>query len=133
VNVEFFGKVINLHGLWDYGILERWNNDTNFATNHLQALIDAEPFIIEQYLSEMDVEKWADESFHIVKHTVYDFTDSSNNGSQNLAFSYQQGMPIGQTIIPKLGKAYYDKALPIIKQRLIAAAVRLAAIIETYL
>lgn len=82
----------------------------------------------------MDPITWADESFGYVLSTVYNFTESDvpktryhkRKGKNNLELN--EILNIESDIY--LGDAYYDRNIPIVKQRLIAAGVRLGALLN---
>jgi len=115
VEVEFFDRRMNLHAVWDEGIIERWNNDFESATQELESMIAANTTQVNRYLKVVDPVIWANESFTYVLDTVYDFNVSSKGA------------------LPRLGSAYYDRNLPIVKQRLIAAGVRLGQLLNKIL
>jgi len=111
VIVDFFGKQTNLHSVWDTYIISKWNADEASGTAELEDYIAKNPDVVKQYLASMDSSVWANESFQYVRTTCYSYNIS--NG------------------VPQLEQSYYDINLPIIKQRLIAAGVRLAQAINT--
>jgi len=113
VQVEFYNKKANLHEVWDVLMIQRWNSDYQSATQELETMMANNPSQVKQYLSHMDPVYWANESFGYVLTTVYDF--SSNEA------------------VPSLGDVYYNRNLPIVKQRLIAAGVRLGQLLNNIL
>jgi len=127
VKVSFYGEDTNLHAVWDDKIIQRWNSDYSSATTELEDMIENEPALVQQYLSRMNPITWADESFAYVLSTCYNFTDS------DLGLFDADGL--SEDFLPKqdpqLGDAYYNRNLPIVKQRLIAGGVRLAALLDT--
>jgi len=101
-------------------MIQKWDNNLSHAISDLEDMISQEPDLIQQYLSQMDPMIWADESFHYVLTTVYNFsTHEPKKYFENVAAD------------PHLGKAYYDRNLPIVQQRLIAGGVRLAQLLNT--
>jgi len=114
VKVTFFGTKTDLHAVWDTGIITHWKKDWTEASAALQAMIQQEPDLVKQYESDTDPRDWANESFQYVRTVCYNFTTPSDG-------------------VPKLGEVYYDDNLPIIQQRLIAAGVRLAVVLNTVL
>jgi len=113
VNVKFFGKATNLHSLWDSGILDKWGKGVNNAVAFLEELATSDPALVKMFESNMDPMSWGSESFADVKKVCYDF------GSKDP--------------VPDLGDAYYARALPIVQRRLLAAAVRLAKLVNSVL
>jgi len=109
VKVEFFNKKGNLHQVWDEFIIQRWNSDYQSATSELEAMIAQNPDQVNKYLRVTDPILWANESFGYVLSTVYDYPSTN------------------------LGTTYYDRNLPIVKQRLIAAGVRLGQLLNNIL
>jgi len=115
VKVTFFGKSANLHEVWDTLMIERWTYSYYELASDLEALIQEEPAIVNQYLAVSNPNKWANESFEYVRTDVYDFT------------------PNLKTRAVSLGSWYDSRNLPIVKQRLIAASVRLAQLLNSIL
>jgi len=113
VKADFFGKKTNLHACWDTNMIERWNSDLDSAVQFLEEMIQNEPALVNKYLSDMNPVDWADESHGYVISTVYNFT--TQNGEA------------------QIDQEYYATNLPIIYQRLIAAGVRLAQVLENIL
>jgi len=117
VKVTFFDKKANLHEVWDTLMIERWTPDYQTLASDLETLIQQEPSLVKQYMAVTDPNKWANESFEYVRTDVYNFTPST-------------GALPGEV---SLGQWYYSMNLPIVKQRLIAAGVRLAALLNSIL
>lgn len=122
VKVTFYGEDTNLHAVWDDKMIERWNSDWNSATQELEDMIENEPSLVKQYLSRMNPITWADESFDYVQSTCYNFTSD-----EMIPHYISKKAPV------PLGDAYYNRNLPIVKQRLIAAGVRLGAVLNAVL
>jgi len=112
VDVKFYGEKTNLHKVWDDLIIERWNSDWQSGTQELEVMISNNPNQVQKYLSDMNPVHWANESFGYVLSTVYNFQSGAD---------------------PDLGDAYYNTNLPIVKQRLIAAGVRLGQLLNNIL
>jgi len=112
VQVTWYGTETNLHKVWDDEIIASWDNDWEDAVNQLQTIMQSEPSTVKYYASITDPSTWADESFQYVQSTCYNFTGSERQE-------------------PSLGDVYYNRNLPIVQQRLIAAGVRLATLINT--
>jgi len=103
-DVTWFGKTKNLHKIWDEEIIRRYEDKTDDLVSAMHKIIEDEPDKIKEYEEVESPALWANESFTEVLNNVYDFES------------------------PALGKEYYEKNLPIVQQRLVAAAVRLAAL-----
>eukprot|EP01087_Luapelamoeba_hula_P012604 TRINITY_DN351_c0_g1_i1.p1 TRINITY_DN351_c0_g1~~TRINITY_DN351_c0_g1_i1.p1 ORF type:complete len:288 (-),score=31.80 TRINITY_DN351_c0_g1_i1:26-889(-) len=116
VRVKFFDTYTNLHTVWDDMIIERWVREESDLAADLIQLIASSPSQVQQYLSVTDPAAWANESFQLVRNDVYNFVPSNFNAT--LAKD------------PELGTWYYNQNLPVVKQRLMAAAVRLAALLN---
>jgi len=102
IRVNWYGQDTNLHAVWDVSIIQKYNPDfTSFAAELVTGLKSYNP-----YGNTTDPLAMGDESFYWVQNLVYDFT------GQNL------------------GDAYYQMALPLVKERLSAAGYRLALTIE---
>jgi len=114
VKVDFYGTSTNLHAVWDTKIIEQWDTNWTDAVSQLEQIMQSEPSTIKHYLRATNPITWADESFGYVLSTVYNFTDSEYS---------MRGEP-------QLGDTYYHRNLPIVQQRLIAAGVRLGAILN---
>jgi len=108
VSVTFFGTRSNLHKVWDDDIILRWHKDVDSAVTELQAYINNNPDVVQEYVSYTNPIEWADESWAFTTSVVY----------------------VG---IPTLGETYYDSNLPIIQQRLVAAGVRLGNLFNNVL
>jgi hypothetical protein len=118
VKVDWFSSETNLHEVWDDKIIQKWNSDYSSAASELEQWISDNPDEVKQFLSNMDPVSWADESFQYVRTTCYNY-GSSDDAAEVAAER------------PRLGTAYYDRNLPIVKQRLVAAGVRLAAVLNS--
>jgi len=102
IRVSWYGQITNLHSVWDVNIIQKWNSDyTSAATELLEMIKQNDP-----YTNTTDALAMGTESLYWVEHLVYDFTSTN------------------------LGDAYYDLSLPLVKERLAAAGVRLAAILD---
>jgi hypothetical protein len=121
VRVYWFSGETNLHEVWDDKIIQKWNSDYSSAAQELEQWISDNPDEVTQFLSNMDPVSWADESFQYVQNTCYNFGSSEEN----------EGEAAKVGAYPRLGTAYYDRNLPIVKQRLVAAGVRLAALLNS--
>jgi len=101
------------------------NNDWTWAANQLEELISMsnETQLVKQYLKSSNPIDWANESFGYVRSTCYNFSTVDTRVHHH---------PIIQSE-PDIGPAYYDRNQPIVVQRLIAAGVRLAALLNRVL
>jgi hypothetical protein len=121
VKVTFYGEATNLHKVWDDNMIWRWegSNDWTWGAQQLEQLMENsnETAFIKQYLSDMNPIDWANESFQYVLDTCYNFTDSRGAHKRDHALS----------------EVYYNRNLPIVFQRLIAAGVRLGKLLNSIL
>jgi len=129
VQVTFYGESTNLHKVWDDNMIWRWEGENNWSwgAEQLENIIQAanETNLIDEYLSDMNPIDWASESFFYVRTTCYNYTGDENE-IPSISYSFKR-----QT--PALGEYYYNHNLPIVFQRLIAAGVRLASLLNTVL
>ena len=124
VKADFFGYETNLHAVWDDSfIIKAWNNDYQQATSALESMIQQEAQMVNNYVSIVDPVLWANESFSYVLQDVYTFT--TNNGGKKLQVEY-----FNINLEADIGDEYYNANLPIVQQRLIAAGVRLANLLN---
>jgi hypothetical protein len=105
VKVTWEGTATNLHAVWDEKIIQKWVSTFEEGTKELEQMLTDQPHLWDKYTQTMDPTDWANESFDHVKTDVYDFTGHS------------------------LGDEYYNQHLPIVKDRLLAAGVRLAQLL----
>jgi hypothetical protein len=111
--VNYMGTTTNLHSVWDTYIINTWNSNYQSATKDLEQMISENPSTVQQYLNVMDPNQWADESHYYVMTACYNYT--TVNG-------------VGQ-----LDENYYEDNIGIIQWRLIAAGVRLGALLNDLL
>jgi hypothetical protein len=110
LQVRFFGEGTNLHQVWDFQVIERHSIDEHEWRRILESAIDRKTLSLWSRGSEID---WANESLEAAR----------------LAYrSPQTGAPLKPGA--RLDEAYYEFALPLVKQRLAQSAVRLATILN---
>jgi len=126
VQVSWFGRNTNLHSVWDTSIIQRYESSVPALVRDLLSFIQQNPALVQRYLSVMDPVGWVDESFQIVKKDVYDFVDESPN-----VLSTEEEDAATAPIV--LGEKYYQHNIPIVKERIVAAGVRLAALLNSML
>jgi len=112
ITCYFYGKKTELHAVWDTGIIANYNYDWSVWSTLLTNMIKSNSSLIPDYTKSMDPSTWADESFDYVRNDVYNY-DPSSTGDY-----------------PDLGDAYYKHNLPIVTERLVAAAIRLSALLN---
>ena len=98
------------------------------ASEELMDYIKANPSVVQQYTSNMDPVEWANESFQFVRTNCYNYTTGPDGGK---IYKIRSRLLIRS--VPQLGDAYYDENLPVVKERLVAAGVRLAKVLNTVL
>jgi len=95
-------------------------------------MIQEEPNIIKEYLSVMNPIDWANESYTFVTTDVYHFNMTEiNNLKPKQDRNVINSVNIDDQAVPELGEWYYEQNLPIVKQRLIAAGVRLGSLMNS--
>jgi hypothetical protein len=108
--VRFFDRGTNMHSLWDSWIIERVSRDEEYWLKELTDLPSPQN---AQDLSADTVEDWATESLLAAREAYVD--------------------PVtGNRIKPgtKLGLDYHNKNLPVVKDRMNRAAMRLARVLN---
>lgn len=116
VAITFFNKTGNLHSFWDSMMLQRGNINWQTLSSNLKGVIRRNPGLVEHYLSVMNGEIWANESFQIVRNNVYKFTE----------FQKFNDFEAGEVI----SEWYFNTNLPIAEERILAAGLRLAKVIN---
>lgn len=116
VKVEFYTISTELHAVWDTAMIAKYNADYYAWSQELLDTIADNSTLINYYTQSMDPSVWADESFSYVRNDVYNFDPSPS-----------------ETSVPYLADHYYYHNLAIIKERLIAASIRLAALLDKIL
>jgi hypothetical protein len=104
VTVEFEGKRMNLHHLWDSALLDRLPPEDQLFVTLSRAITPAE----RAGWARGSVEDWAGESFAAARLVVYGDLPGSR----------------------RVGEAYEGDADPVVERQLEKAAVRLAAILN---
>ena len=108
--VRFYDRGINMHALWDSLIIEHVSKSEEFWLGDLAAL--DKPENRTQWMKGT-VEDWATESL-LAARQAYQVPETGNR------------LKPGQ----KLGDAYQDKSLPVVRRRLSQAGLRLAMVLN---
>jgi hypothetical protein len=110
VQVEFMGYPTNLHAVWDTALIV----NSGFTDERSYAMDLAHHVTPEQVSewSSIDIENWANESYHIARDVIY--PDLPHRAGQ-------------------LDNDYERFALPIVSQQLAKAGIRLAALLTMVL
>jgi S1/P1 Nuclease len=108
--VRFYEKGSNMHRLWDSDMIERTSKDEQFWLTDLAALDTPEA---RDAAMKGTVEDWATESL-LAARQAYQVPETGMR------------MNSGQ----KLGDAYLDANLPVVRRRLCQAGVRLAMVLN---
>jgi nuclease S1 len=111
--VRFFDRGTNMHSLWDSGMIEFVCDTEDYWLNDLAAL-DTPP--AREAAMKGSIEDWATESLLAARQAY-------------LVPETGQRLKSGQ----KLGDAYLDTNLPVMRQRLYLASVRLAMVLNQVL
>jgi nuclease S1 len=108
--VQFIGRGANMHSLWDGGMLARMSNEEDYWLNELTVLPSSQT---PDTTAEGTVEDWATESLLAAREAYVD--------------------PVtGQRIKSgaKLGLDYHNKNLPVAKERMYRAGIRLSKVLN---
>jgi len=105
IHVVFFGRPANLHAVWDTGIIVRSHTDWLAFARELHDSL--EPGETDELIASMEVIDWANESYHLAINEVY-----PGVGDQPIAAEYT------------------EVNLPLVEERLIAAGIRLAGVLN---
>jgi nuclease S1 len=106
IRVKWFGEETNLHSVWDVGLIE---SEKLSFTELTRFIDDPTPAQVARWQAA-PYETWVRESF-CLRSRVYDFgSEAAPNPAEP----------------PNLGWAYAFHNLPLVKERLLAAGVRLA-------
>jgi len=129
VQVSFFGRQMNLHSLWDQGILVRHLSGGSWEKFAQQLLseIQADPGFAKIAGSPTDPNQWAAESFRYVLSGVYNFTKEI---PVRFAGSHEK-REAGQA--PSLGARYDAAMFPIVKYQLKRSGIRIARLLNDVL
>lgn len=122
-SVDFFGERVDLHALWDAGMIRRrlrnfehWKRGEGeggpgdqyesweIYAGELSATL---PAGADTWKRELDPVEWANESLRVARKYTFGLTDSQS-----------------------LAKPYYDEAMPVLERRLQQAGVRLAGLLD---
>lgn len=102
--VTAWGEEGNLHGLWDYGLVERHGREWLDYASHLYFAIEDEQ---RTDWRSLDPTVWVEESFEVVVASVYDLPEPAI-----------------------VDDSYYERHIGIVETRLQQAGVRLARVLE---
>jgi hypothetical protein len=105
VRVSFFGRPMNLHAVWDYGIIDRRTYDWGEYVRHLER--DWFPDHDIAAFGNGDPAEWAWATHQLAVNVAYALPDDLN-----------------------LTDEYYAKSLPAVDQQLALAGVRLAKLLN---
>jgi hypothetical protein len=105
VQVQFDGKGMNLHSLWDSGLISKEGKNFDQMAKDYDTATPAE---IRQWQAESPMQ-WIFESYQI-SSKIYADVERNNN---------------------KLDDAYYKANIPVVQQRIEMAGIRLAGVLNT--
>jgi len=114
IDLDFDGESMTLHRLWDSGLLdrklrERVHGRSSRWRSYAQSLADTQDAAESaRWTVSLDPHVWADESLALSKQSL---------------FAVQRDAT--------LGDAYYEKAMPVVEQRLEQSGIRLAALLNS--
>ncbi len=104
VRVEFLGKRLNLHKVWDFALLDTVGKPWPAYAREIEAGLTAER--VAEW-SSTDPVVWANESYRLAVDHAYAIPDGG-----------------------RLGRDYVERNIPIVNERLAKAGVRLAAMLN---
>lgn len=107
IRVTFFGQSMNLHHLWDTGIIDHTGLSARLYADYLIARFGKDPDIIHR-LQQGTVVAWALQAHHLAQ--VYAYRRRPKNN--------------------RLGEKYYMMTRPVVDQQLFDAGVRLAGVLN---
>lgn len=138
-SLSFFGqeRPQTLHSLWDSGIIARELTTGNKTTQEYAARLDAEfsNKWADWSKPEHDFAMWAWESHGLAISTAYGnlkpalpVAPISAGRADKAACDAEKSSVAAQHIV--IGEEYYDAAVPVIKEQLVKAGYRLAALLN---
>jgi nuclease S1 len=110
IQVRFYDRGTNMHSLWDTGMIERFSKSEDAWLNELMVLASPQS---QDGPEEGTVEDWATESLWTARTAYQDPLTGARIKSG-----------------AKLGTEYYDANLPVARQRLVQAGMRLAMVLN---
>jgi hypothetical protein len=112
IDLDFDGKPMTLHRLWDSQLLDRKLRERSRGKRwraYAQSLVDTQDAAESaRWTASLDPHVWADESLALSKQPL---------------FAVQRDA--------SLGDAYFEKAMPVVEQRLEQSGIRLAALLNS--
>jgi hypothetical protein len=122
--VSFHGRAMNLHSLWDEGMIEFTKLSYTELANFISAGKSAKDL---KAIAQGSVIDWARESKEIVP-SVYPLEITPSQGPSAVRSYCKKDVQPEET--PKLSFEYSYKFMPIVEQRLFKAGVRLAVLLN---
>ncbi len=126
LQLQFFGDNRNLHGIWDFSLLERTRLTENQWVKRVGDQITAKN--AAEWSGGTAIE-WANESHAIAKLAYKNPGDRRGAPAKNAPKSDLPWLRNGDS----LGQAYLDANLPRVEQRMVQAAIRLSAVLNDVL
>lgn len=124
--VTFHGKSINLHQLWDEGMIDFNNLSFTEISNFITQGKAHEDFVAAR---AGDVIDWARES-KAIRATLYPNDVNPPHSPISIKQYCRTDIVVPQQEMPKLGFEYSYKFMPVIEKRLFQAGVRLATLLN---
>jgi hypothetical protein len=104
IRVTFLGSEMNLHGLWDYGMINHLGLDWEEYTDQVMENVTEE--MVREWWTT-DVVQWTNESYRLAVENAYQVPEDG-----------------------ELGQEYLDRNLPVISERLAMGGIRFAALLN---
>eukprot|EP01113_Clastostelium_recurvatum_P042267 TRINITY_DN683_c0_g1_i1.p1 TRINITY_DN683_c0_g1~~TRINITY_DN683_c0_g1_i1.p1 ORF type:complete len:324 (-),score=85.09 TRINITY_DN683_c0_g1_i1:43-939(-) len=111
IPVHWYQNSTNLHAVWDVSIITHYKNTYSAFSAELIQTLKSNSSLIPSYTKSLNCIDWANESFDFVRNQVYQFGTTGYN----------------------LGDWYYNNNLQVVKNRLMAAGIRLAYVLNSIL
>jgi hypothetical protein len=129
--VRFFGHKTDLHTVWDSLLIRKHLNGQHWMhlVAELEAVVAENPQQVIDFATRLNARAWADESFALTRSEVYRF-DNVGDGRTK-----EDVLRIGEEVVAEeeLAEWYFERNIKVVQARLIAAGVRLAALLDSIL
>lgn len=123
IKVTWFDKDLNLHQVWDSGIIDQ----EMLSYTEITQLIDY-PHPEDLAWKESSLMTWANESMKL-RPLVYEFSDRFIP-EKEMAEIFKRKIPKTFKTKPRLSYQYFGRVKPIVRQRLYQAGIRLAKVLN---
>eukprot|EP00276_Gloeochaete_wittrockiana_P013957 CAMPEP_0184334508 /NCGR_PEP_ID=MMETSP1089-20130417/3272_1 /TAXON_ID=38269 ORGANISM="Gloeochaete wittrockiana, Strain SAG46.84" /NCGR_SAMPLE_ID=MMETSP1089 /ASSEMBLY_ACC=CAM_ASM_000445 /LENGTH=355 /DNA_ID=CAMNT_0026658791 /DNA_START=13 /DNA_END=1080 /DNA_ORIENTATION=+ len=139
-SVTWYTSQTNLHSVWDSQIIYKYEDTVGNRTwqGMAQDLINElnkNPTLRTEWYNVTDPRVWANESFAYVRYSCYNLEPGSaffysKIIQDNVNHKTHERQAEATCSCPVLGDSYYGRNIPIVKERLMQAGIRLASILD---